>query len=77
MSTTTPTIMIVLSQANKNAKNIKYHSHKNISIVVLVIVLTMSLERSTLLSSLSFEPSSQIDVTIWLYPLKEVPFSNC
>jgi hypothetical protein len=28
MSTTTPVIMIDLSQTNKNAKNIKYHPHK-------------------------------------------------
>jgi hypothetical protein len=34
-------------------------------------------EGSALLSSLSSETSSQTDATIWLYSLKEVPFSDC
>jgi len=34
-------------------------------------------EGSALLSSLSSEPSSQTNATIWLYSLKEVPFSDC
>jgi hypothetical protein len=34
-------------------------------------------EGLALLSSLSSETSSQTDATIWLYSLKEVPFSDC